>query len=223
MGVHPAALALLDHLGIDRFHVAGMCIGGPYIMGLIQAAPQRVFEATHFGRDPYPALHPRAALGRPAAPYAILDFANRQTLRDRFAREVGHDARIFQSEQGARMTDRELRVVQHLQNRFRELEEAQRVRDGRAVAADRVSHVLLRQLELRDQSLIAPRFIDRRQIVPLQVLDQGQREKRTVVSFPLYGGNAFPAQLLAGTQAALSRDQLECAISVRGFTHDDRL
>ena len=35
-------LALLDHLGIDRFHVAGMCIGGPYSMGLIQAAPQRV-------------------------------------------------------------------------------------------------------------------------------------------------------------------------------------
>jgi pimeloyl-ACP methyl ester carboxylesterase len=32
-------LALLDHLDVDRFHVAGMCIGGPYIMGLIQAAP----------------------------------------------------------------------------------------------------------------------------------------------------------------------------------------
>jgi len=40
--------ALLDHLGIDRFHVAGMCIGGPYIMGLIQAAPQRVVAAVLF-------------------------------------------------------------------------------------------------------------------------------------------------------------------------------
>ena len=38
-------LALLDHLGVDRFHVAGMCIGGPYCMGLIQAAPQRVASA----------------------------------------------------------------------------------------------------------------------------------------------------------------------------------
>jgi len=35
-------LALMDHLGVDQFHVAGMCIGGPYSMGLIQAAPQRV-------------------------------------------------------------------------------------------------------------------------------------------------------------------------------------
>lgn len=41
-------LALLDHLGVDRFHVAGMCIGGPYIMGLIEAAPQRVASAVLF-------------------------------------------------------------------------------------------------------------------------------------------------------------------------------
>jgi pimeloyl-ACP methyl ester carboxylesterase len=34
-------LALMDYLEIDRFHVAGMCIGGPYILNLIKhAAPQ---------------------------------------------------------------------------------------------------------------------------------------------------------------------------------------
>jgi pimeloyl-ACP methyl ester carboxylesterase len=41
-------LALLDHLGVDRFHVAGMCIGGPYILGLIKAAPERVASAVVF-------------------------------------------------------------------------------------------------------------------------------------------------------------------------------
>jgi pimeloyl-ACP methyl ester carboxylesterase len=41
-------LALLDHLGVNQFHVAGMCIGGPYIMGLIEAAPQRVASAVLF-------------------------------------------------------------------------------------------------------------------------------------------------------------------------------
>ncbi len=35
-------LALLDHLAVDRFAVAGMCIGGSYIMALCAAAPQRV-------------------------------------------------------------------------------------------------------------------------------------------------------------------------------------
>ncbi len=38
-------LALMDHLGCDQFHVMGMCIGGPYIMGLIQTAPSRVASA----------------------------------------------------------------------------------------------------------------------------------------------------------------------------------
>ena len=41
-------LALLDHLGVEKFHVMGMCIGGPYSMGLIDAAPQRVASAVLF-------------------------------------------------------------------------------------------------------------------------------------------------------------------------------
>ena len=41
-------LSLLDHLGIDRFHVVGMCIGGPYVMGLIQRAPERVASGVLF-------------------------------------------------------------------------------------------------------------------------------------------------------------------------------
>lgn len=47
-------LGLMDHLGIDQFHVAGMCIGGPYALALIETAPQRVVSATLFqsiGRD----------------------------------------------------------------------------------------------------------------------------------------------------------------------------
>lgn len=38
-------LALLDHLGIDRCHVLGGCIGGPYCLGVMQAAPGRVAAA----------------------------------------------------------------------------------------------------------------------------------------------------------------------------------
>ncbi|MCU1366536.1 MAG: alpha/beta hydrolase [Ilumatobacteraceae bacterium] len=34
-------LALLDHLGIERCHLLGMCIGGPYEMALMTAAPER--------------------------------------------------------------------------------------------------------------------------------------------------------------------------------------
>lgn len=38
----------MDHLGVERFHVVGMCIGGPFCMGLIQAAPGRVVSAVLF-------------------------------------------------------------------------------------------------------------------------------------------------------------------------------
>lgn len=41
-------LALMDHLGAARFHVAGMCIGGPYAFGLIKQAPSRVASAVLF-------------------------------------------------------------------------------------------------------------------------------------------------------------------------------
>lgn len=41
-------LALMNHLGVEQFHVAGMCIGGPYCMGLVEAAPERVASAVLF-------------------------------------------------------------------------------------------------------------------------------------------------------------------------------
>jgi pimeloyl-ACP methyl ester carboxylesterase len=36
------AVALLDHLGIERTHAMGGCIGSAYVLGLIRAAPGRV-------------------------------------------------------------------------------------------------------------------------------------------------------------------------------------
>jgi pimeloyl-ACP methyl ester carboxylesterase len=38
-------LAVLDHLGIDKFVVMGFCIGGPFIWNLIKRAPNRVVAA----------------------------------------------------------------------------------------------------------------------------------------------------------------------------------
>ena len=38
-------LALLDHLGIERTHLLGGCIGGPYCMGVVKRASERVAAA----------------------------------------------------------------------------------------------------------------------------------------------------------------------------------
>ena len=38
-------VALLDHLEVEQCHVGGMCIGGPYCFGLIQAMGERIQSA----------------------------------------------------------------------------------------------------------------------------------------------------------------------------------
>src|SRR6267154_3540307 len=38
-------LALMDHLGIDKFMVLGFCIGGPLIWNLLKRAPERIVAA----------------------------------------------------------------------------------------------------------------------------------------------------------------------------------
>src|SRR5438093_5718980 len=38
-------LALMDHLGINKFMVMGFCIGGPFIWNLLKRAPDRVVAA----------------------------------------------------------------------------------------------------------------------------------------------------------------------------------
>ena len=41
-------IALMDHLEVEMFHIAGMCIGGPFLMGLAQAIPERILSAVMF-------------------------------------------------------------------------------------------------------------------------------------------------------------------------------
>ncbi|MSQ27056.1 MAG: alpha/beta fold hydrolase [Dehalococcoidia bacterium] len=38
-------VGLLDHLGVERAHLMGQCIGGPLIMNFLKTAPQRVVAA----------------------------------------------------------------------------------------------------------------------------------------------------------------------------------
>src|SRR3989454_10409847 len=38
-------IAVLDHLGTDRCHLYGQCIGGSFIMSLLKAQPQRIASA----------------------------------------------------------------------------------------------------------------------------------------------------------------------------------
>ena len=41
---------LMDHLGIETFAVVGMCIGGAFIMRLLEEAPERVTAAVEVSK-----------------------------------------------------------------------------------------------------------------------------------------------------------------------------
>jgi pimeloyl-ACP methyl ester carboxylesterase len=41
-------IALINYLSIERFHVVGMCIGGPFCLGLAATSPARIISATIF-------------------------------------------------------------------------------------------------------------------------------------------------------------------------------
>ena len=46
MGFHADDhLALMDHLGIEKFMVMGFCVGGPFIWNLLRRAPDRIVAA----------------------------------------------------------------------------------------------------------------------------------------------------------------------------------
>ena len=44
-------LALLDHLGVQRCHLLGMCIGGSFIANLLARAPERVAACLLYTSD----------------------------------------------------------------------------------------------------------------------------------------------------------------------------
>jgi pimeloyl-ACP methyl ester carboxylesterase len=81
-------LALLDHLGVSRFAVAGMCIGGSYIMALIATAPERVAAGVVF-----------QTIGLDGNRQAFLDMFDSwaESLRDRHPEASDNDLETFRS------------------------------------------------------------------------------------------------------------------------------
>jgi len=89
-------VAVLDHLGAQRCHLYGQCIGGSFILNLIKAQPRRVASAVlaqPIGRVA-PALPPRTErfnrwaetlAGHPEATDAVLDALYRNLYAPGFA------------------------------------------------------------------------------------------------------------------------------------------
>lgn len=81
-------LGVLDHLGVERCHVVGMCIGGPYIMGLLDTAPDRFASAV--------LLQPVGIDDNREAFYEMFD-TWAESIRDRHPEADAHDWTSFRS------------------------------------------------------------------------------------------------------------------------------
>jgi pimeloyl-ACP methyl ester carboxylesterase len=94
-------IALLDHLGIDRVHLLGQCIGGPLSMSFIQARPDRVSAAVlvqpsgrigpPMGRAGGFERWREGLTGHPEATPAVLDSFRDNLYKDDFVYTVSRD------------------------------------------------------------------------------------------------------------------------------------
>ena len=95
-------LALLDHLGVERCHLYGQCIGGSFIMSLLKAQPGRIASAVlaqPIGRvGPMPATRSarfdawaKTLDDHPEATPAVLDAFNQNLYGPGFVYSVDRD------------------------------------------------------------------------------------------------------------------------------------
>ena len=101
-----------------------------------------------------------------------------------------------------------------------EVEEAQRVRDGRAGLADALGHLFLGEAELVDQLAVGMGLLDRIEVLALDVLDEGELE--LVARRELAHDRRHPLEpgQLRCPDAALAGDEL---VAVERLGDEDRL
>jgi hypothetical protein len=106
-------------------------------------------------------------------------------------------------------------------DRVGQLEQAQQVGDRRARAPDRFRRLLVGELEFLEQPLERRGFLERAQVLALDVLDQRDRERGVVVHVAHDARHLGEARELGRAPAALAGDDLVAPASDRA--HADRL
>ena len=102
----------------------------------------------------------------------------------------------------------------------REVEQAERVRDGRSGPADPRRDLVLAEAELVDELSVGLRRLERIEVLALEVLDEGELELVAVGELADDRRDAFEAGGLRGPEATLAGDEL---VAVDRLGHEDRL
>ena len=94
------------------------------------------------------------------------------------------------------------------------LQQAQGVGDLRSRAGDSLGELFLSRTEIRHELLICARLLQRVELGPVEVFQEGVSEQVSVVGLPDDRRNRGFARELGGAQAALAHDQLVARVGL---------
>ena len=134
---------------------------------------------------------------------------------------LGQGYRIRRRNQGSRVPRRQAAISQHVAHRIRKLQQAQAVGDVASALADDLTEIVLGIAMFGDQLLVTQCFFERIEIRALDVFDNGQLERGSIVNITNNYRDLNQTRQLRGAPAAFAGNDL-IAIHADG-THDDRL
>jgi hypothetical protein len=132
-------------------------------------------------------------------------------MPDGVKREPFLECSIWGTKEGSGMAGGEHAVTHVALNTRRELEETEGVRDRGPGFADPVCHLVVSEIEVFDELLVRCRFIERVQILALQVLDERLLQAGDVIDLSDDGGDRRETGTAGSPVAALSSDDLVLA------------
>ena len=114
-------------------------------------------------------------------------------------------------QQCTRMAHLQFAMLHQLLDSILQIQQAQQVGDGRTRSTDGLRRLFMRQLELLDQAFQRTRLFQRIQVLALDVFNQGNSNRGSVLNFPHHRRDLVQAGQLSGAPATFTGDDFVTA------------
>jgi len=143
-----------------------------------------------------------------------------QTILDNLP---GHSLRISNRQQRPGVTRRQITIIDQLLNGLWQFQQAQRIRHMASTFPNNFCQVILRVAEILHELIIPHCFLNRVQVCSLNIFNDGEFERKLVISFDDNNGNIRQPGPLGRPPAALASDQFKYVWQIGQLPDDDRL
>ncbi len=147
----------------------------------------------------------------------LLDCAHREPFGDDALRERFLKRAIRSAEQGPGVPGGQPAFSDESLDGRRQLKEAQGVRDRDPASADAARELVVGEPEVLDQLLVGTCFLERAQVLAMEVLDERLLDGTELVGVTNEGGDRREPGALGRPPAALPRDQLIRSVAAGSY------